>query len=151
MRQAMTILGSAALVACAGCTKSGLGGTVAAPGATPNAVIGSEVLSGAGQPPIGVLEAGLIGADIGQSLEESDRPIAWKAEFEALEYARAGRGTRWQNPRSGNSGEITVGPTYTVNLLDCREFTHNVRIGGRLRVAQGTACRRPDGRWNVIR
>lgn len=150
MRQATMIFAAATLLSLAGCTPSRLGGTVAAPGATPNAVLGSEVLSGSGQPQMGVLEASLIGADIGQSLDESDRPIAWKAEFEALEYARAGRSTEWQNPRSGNSGEITVGPTYTVNLLDCREFTHNVRIGGRLRVAQGTACRRPDGRWTVI-
>ena len=150
MRQAMMIFGTAALLAAGGCTKTGIGGTVATPGATPNAVLGSEVLAGAGQPTLGVLEAGLVGAEIGRSLDESDRPIAWKAEFEALEYARPGRATSWQNSESGNAGEITVGPTYTVNLLDCRQFTHTVRIGGRPRVAQGTACRRPDGRWRVI-
>lgn len=150
MRQAIMISGLAALLA-AGCTGTGGGGTVAAPGATPNEVIGSEVATGAGEPPLGVLQAGLLAADIGQSLDESDRPIASKAEFEALEYERAGGSTAWRNPQSGNGGEITVGATYTVNLLDCREYTHTVQIGGRPRVARGTACRRPDGRWNVIR
>ena len=44
--------------------------------------------------------------------------------------------------RSGdNHGEIKVGSTYQVNRLDCREYTHNVWIGGRLRVVHGTACR----------
>jgi surface antigen len=148
MRQAVVICGFGTLFA-AGCAS--LGGTVAAPGATPNQVIGSEVEAGAGQPPIGVMQAGLMDAEIGQVLSETDRPIAAKAEFEALEYARAGRPTKWQNPRSGNSGEITVGAAYQVNLLDCREYTHKVVIGGRPRFAKGTACRRPDGRWNIIR
>ncbi len=147
MRQAIMIAGLAALLG--GCTGT-LGGTVAAPGATPNQVIGTEVETGTGQPPLGVLEAGLIGAEIGQTLAESDRPLAAKAEFEALEYSRAGGSTRWENPSSGNAGEIRVGPTYQVNLLDCREYTHTVRIGGRPRVGRDTACRRPDGRWTVI-
>jgi surface antigen len=37
-----------------------------------------------------------------------------------------------------------------VNRLDCREYTHNVWIGGRLRVVKGTACREPDGVWRIV-
>ena len=148
MRQAiMMVCGLAALLA-GGCTATG--GSVSSAGATPNEVLGSEVATGAGQAQLGVLQAGLLGAEIGRSLEESDRPLAAQAEFEALEYSRAGGATRWRNPRSGNEGEITVGATYQVNLLDCREYTHTVRVGGRPRVGRDTACRRPDGRWTVI-
>jgi surface antigen len=43
-----------------------------------------------------------------------------------------------------------VGPSYEVNRLDCREFTHTVYIGGRARVARGTACRQPDATWRII-
>lgn len=32
----------------------------------------------------------------------------------------------------------------------CREFQHDVKIGGRNERAYGTACRKPDGSWEVI-
>ena len=72
------------------------------------------------------------------------------AEYEALEYSRSGRPVEWRNPGSGNYGRIVAGSTYEVNKLDCREFTHTVYIGGRTRVAKGTACRRPGGTWRVL-
>lgn len=32
----------------------------------------------------------------------------------------------------------------------CREFQHDVRVGGRTEEAYGTACRNPDGSWEVV-
>jgi len=32
----------------------------------------------------------------------------------------------------------------------CREFLQEVVIGGRKEQAYGTACRQPDGSWEVI-
>lgn len=32
----------------------------------------------------------------------------------------------------------------------CREFQHEVSIGGRIEQAYGTACRNPDGSWEVV-
>lgn len=32
----------------------------------------------------------------------------------------------------------------------CREFTKQVRVGGQLQNAYGTACYRPDGSWEVV-
>jgi surface antigen len=32
----------------------------------------------------------------------------------------------------------------------CREFQHEVTIGGRKEQSYGTACRQPDGSWEVI-
>jgi len=32
----------------------------------------------------------------------------------------------------------------------CREFQHDVVVGGRSEQAYGTACRNPDGSWEVI-
>ena len=72
------------------------------------------------------------------------RPRRWrsKAEYEALEYGRAGQPTVWQSRAGSNHGEIIVGPTYEVNRLDCREYSHNVYIGGRRSAShRGTACR----------
>jgi surface antigen len=32
----------------------------------------------------------------------------------------------------------------------CREFQHQAQIGGRARDVYGTACRTPDGQWQVV-
>jgi len=32
----------------------------------------------------------------------------------------------------------------------CREYRHDVSIGDRTEVAYGTACRRPDGSWEIV-
>lgn len=32
----------------------------------------------------------------------------------------------------------------------CREFQHKITVGGRLEQGYGTACRQPDGSWEVI-
>jgi hypothetical protein len=32
----------------------------------------------------------------------------------------------------------------------CREFLHEVRIGGKVEQAYGTACRQPDGAWEIV-
>ena len=32
----------------------------------------------------------------------------------------------------------------------CREFQHEVTIGGKKEQSHGTACRQPDGSWEVI-
>ena len=122
-------------------------------GAVGGGVIGSQFGSGRDRSPaaaIGALAGGLIGAEIGQSLDERDRQMALEAEYQALEYGRAGQPVEWRSPASGNYGEIVVGPTYEVNLLDCREYSHTVYIGGRARVSRGTACRQPDSTWRIV-
>jgi surface antigen len=145
MLRVLTIsAGALLLAACSQVT------TGAIPGANPGTVVGSPVASGAGETLIGPVEGGLMGADVGRSLNDADRAIALKAEYEALEYGRAGQPTIWQGNAGTNRGEIKVGSTYQVNRLDCREYTHNVWIGGRLRVVKGTACREPDGVWRIV-
>ena len=139
--------GALLLAACSGRSDVSTG---AIPGANPETVVGSPVASGGGETPIGPIEGGLMGAEVGRSLDDSDRTVALKAEYEALEYGRAGQPTVWRSRSGNNHGEIKVGSTYQVNRLDCREYTHNVWIGGRLRVVKGTACREPDGVWRIL-
>ena len=119
-------------------------------GANPGIVVGSPVASGATEAQLGAVEGALLGADVGLSLSERDREAALKAEYEALEYGKPGQPTQWQGTRSGNSGEVSVGASYEVNRLDCREYTHRISIDGRPRVVRATACRQPDGVWRVV-
>ncbi len=139
--------GALFLSACSG--GSGVA-TGAIPGANTGKVIGSPVAAGEGEPTVGPVEGGLMGAEVGRSLSDPDRKIALKAEYEALEYGRAGQPTEWRSRSGSVSGKIEVGATYRVNSLDCREYTHSISIGGRLRVVKGTACRQPDGVWRIV-
>ena len=149
MRNVVMAIGTAAALLAA-CTTGPEERTGGVPGANSGVVVGSEVAAGAGEAPLGAVQGGLLGADIGRSLEEGDRQLAARAEYEALEYGRAGRPARWTSDRTGNRGEIVVGPGYEVNRLDCREYSHTVFIGGRPRVAKGTACRQPDSTWRIV-
>lgn len=118
--------------------------------AAPGVVIGSRVSSPRGEGTLGALQGGVLGADIGRSISAADRALAERAEYEALEYGRAGVPTEWRNPDTRTTGKVVVGSAYQVNLLDCREYTHTVYVEGRARVARGTACREPDADWRVI-
>ena len=113
-------------------------------------MVGSPVASGAGEAQLGAVEGGLMGADVGRSLNERDREAALKAEYEALEYGRPASRRTGRATGQAISGEISVGSTYQVNRLDCREYTHRISIGGRPRVVNGTACRQPDGVWRIV-
>lgn len=131
------------------CANSGIvTGTV--PGANTGRVIGSPVEAGAGEPTIGPVEGGLMGAEVGRSLADADRPLALKAEYEALEYGQPGQTTDWRSRNGEVHGSVSVGGVAQVNRLDCRQYVHNIWIGGRLRVVRGTACRRPDGVWRIV-
>ena len=148
MKKAMAIgLGALLLAGCSGKPDVSTG---AIPGANAGKVVGSPLAAGAGEAPVGAVEGGLMGADVGRSLDDADRATALKAEYEALEYGRAGQPTVWQSSSGNNHGQISVGASYQVNRLDCREYTHDVWIGGRLRVVKGTACREPDGVWRIV-
>ncbi len=132
------------------CQSGGVGGTATA-GANTGIVVGSEAAVGAGQPAVAPVEGILLGAELGRSLEQSDRAMAVRAEYEALEYARAGVPATWTNPSTGNSGSIVAGGVTEVNKLDCRDYTHTASIGGRTRVARGVACRQPGGTWRMTK
>jgi len=69
----------------------------------------------------------------------------------ALEYARTDETTTWRNPDTGGSETITPYNTYqTSEGRYCREFVKTVTIAGEQHEAYGTACRQPDGSWEIV-
>jgi len=53
--------------------------------------------------------------------------------------------------QGGASGAVTtVRDGTSTSGRYCREFQHEVTIGGKTEQAYGTACRKPDGSWEVI-
>ncbi len=154
-RLRFAILGLAAL-ALAGCSetvgrKQGLGTLL---GAVAGGVAGSQVGDGRGQlvaTGVGTLLGAMIGSEIGKSLDRADRLAMQHETQNTLETAPAGTTNTWHNPDSGNSGTVT--PTDTYRQSDgtyCREFQQTVTVGGKTQEAYGTACRQPDGSWQII-
>lgn len=92
----------------------------------------------------------LLGAGFGASLGPGDVEAAYEAQLQALEVSRPGTAVTWSNPRTGNRGEIVPGPTYIVNALECRDFSHAVETKAGRDVRSGTACRRAEGGWQSI-
>jgi len=81
-------------------------------------------------------------------MSASDSAAANSAQFYALQFGRPGAPRAWTGDK-GTTGSVAVGPYVRVNNLDCRDFTHTVKVGGQEFVKKGTACREQNGNWAV--
>jgi surface antigen len=149
---------AAALIAlfATGCENSGYGTkqTIgAATGGALGGLLGAQFGSGSGQlaaTGAGVLIGALIGSEVGKSLDETDRMRADQA-VNTAHSAPIGETIVWNNPESGNYGNVTPVRDGTSNSgLYCREFQQVITVGGRTETAYGTACQEPDGTWRIV-
>jgi surface antigen len=141
----------------AGCASSNYGqkqtvGALAGAGA--GGLLGAQVGHGKGQlaaTAAGTLLGAFLGSEVGKSLDHADQLYASRASYQALEYAPSGTETTWQNPDSGHSGSVTPTRTYESTTGQyCREFQQQAAIGGQVQDVYGTACRQPDGQWQLV-
>ncbi|MCE3232724.1 MAG: 17 kD surface antigen [Rickettsiaceae bacterium] len=131
-------------------TKENMG---TAAGAVGGAWLGSNVGKGKGQI-VGIAAGTLLGAALGKSLgaslDKADVAQYNNTAQTALETAPSGRASSWRNPDSGNSGTITPVRTYSAPTGEyCREYTQTINVGGKTQQGHGTACRQPDGSWQI--
>lgn len=111
-------------------------------------VLGSQVGGGHGRTAaivLGSLAGAAIGGSIGQSMAEVDR----RKTTQALESVRTGVPSSWRNPDSGNQYVVVPTRTHETASGPCREYTIDAVINGRRDKVYGTACRQPDGSWQV--
>ena len=69
---------------------------------------------------------------------------------QALENNQPGQPAYWQNQKTGT--DYTVVPTKNVTVDGnqyCREYRSTANIAGKKQQVYGTACRQPDGTWQV--
>lgn len=92
---------------------------------------------------------GFVDATALARMTAKDSNEANSAQFYALQFGRPGAPRQWAGDQ-GTTGSVAVGPYVRVNNLDCRDFTHTVKIGGADYVKKGTACREQNGNWNVV-
>lgn len=148
----------AGALALGGCAEGQQGGgqkrvVGAMTGAAIGGLLGSHMGRGSGRlvaTAMGVFVGGLIGHEIGRSMDEADRMRARQAMSQA-QAAPIGETIEWNNPKSGNSGTYTpVRDGTSASGRYCREFQQTVTIGGKTERAYGTACRQPDGSWQIV-
>ncbi len=122
----------------------------AAGGAVLGGVIGG-LAGGKKYAVIGAISGALLGGAIGGQLDERDRRLAAEAAARALEGQPSGYASTWSNPDTGHSGSVTPLRTWQdAEGRYCREFVQTVRVGGDEHESLGTACRQPDGTWQVV-
>jgi surface antigen len=140
----LLLLAASVAAGCAGpkATVGGLGGA-AAGGAIGGAVGGAEGVI------LGGLVGGLFGAAVGTALDQRDRELATRTAAYSLEHMPSGRTNTWRNPDTGHRGSFTPLRTYERRGTYCREFQQTIVIDGQPRRAYGTACRQPDGAWEI--
>lgn len=115
--------------------------------------LGSQVGSGAGQTVATIAGASmgaLFGSAIGRRLVEGDLNLMGQATQNTLETSPSGSATAWRNPDSGRAGSVVAGPSFEEQGQPCRPFEQTLVIDGQIERAQGVACRRPDGIWEVV-
>ena len=146
-------------VALAACSNTGTGpgpkqtgGAIL--GGIGGAVAGAQFGQGTGKlaaVAAGTLLGALIGSEVGSSLDKADKAAMAQTTQTTLETAPSGSSSTWRNPDSGHYGTVTPTSTYQNNSGQyCREFSQTVNIGGRTEEAYGTACRQPDGTWQIV-
>lgn len=129
-------------------------GLVGLTGAVAGGVLGSKVGRGSGNTAAiigGAVLGGLLGSEVGKSLDKNDIMYHNRTQTQALEYNRVGTTSSWKNPDTGASGNITPTRTYDSSGKYCREYNQVIQIGGKAQRGHGTACRNPDGTWEIVK
>jgi surface antigen len=156
-RFSAALLLTTALGGCANNSSTGYGtkeiiGTAA--GAALGGWAGSSIGHGSGRlatTAVGVFLGGLIGNQIGRYMDEQDKQMARQAEYNALENNPDGQQSTWQNPNNGNHGYSVPDRTYqNAQGQYCREYQTTIVIDGQPQSGHGTACRQPDGTWQLV-
>lgn len=148
----LTLVGALALSA-AGCSQSTgpnqSGGTIL--GAVAGGLIGSRFGAGGGKVAAviaGTMLGGLLGSQVGKNMDDAARQEAYNAQYQAVS---TGDAYSWKSSgANGPRGSVQPGPIYSESGRVCRQYTHTIIIDGRQERGVGTACRAPDGRWDIV-
>lgn len=147
---AVLILAALPLTACADLSNEDIGRGA---GAVGGAVIGSQFGGGSGRvaaTALGAILGSYFGAYVGRRLDERDRAMMGNTTQQALDRAPNNQTLSWNNPDSGNSGTVTPTTNYSKSGAQCRDFTSTVNAGGQSDAQRGTACKQPDGSWQIV-
>jgi surface antigen len=98
----------------------------------------------------GIIIGGVLGAALTRDMDCEDRSYAYRSFYRGLNAGYPGSVHRWHNPRNGHHGEFRVRSYYYDPYgFHCANYAHTAWLERR-RVANGRACRQPDGAWAFL-
>lgn len=119
-------------------------------GGATGAAIGSTIGKGNGNTAAivgGAIVGVIVGGNIGQSMDRVDQGCVGQV----LEYAPDGRQVAWADPNGGARYQVTPDTPYrNTQGQYCRKYLTNAIIDGQNRQIHGTACRQPNGAWQMV-
>lgn len=145
----------AAALAGASCT-GGSGSQQAGP-AVDGAILGNLLGRQAGSETDGIWSSGtgavlegIAESDAGTAMSRDDEIYMTRTTQAALEHTKSGQSSTWLNPNTGNTGSVT--PVKTFQRDDdtyCRTIEQTLTTNDGTARARGTACRQPNGTWQI--
>ncbi len=153
MRRFITVAVVATTIALTGCkTTSEREMLYGAAGAAAGGLLGSQIGGGTGNLiaiGAGVAIGGLLGQQIGREFDNNDV----RTTGHVLETQPTGSRNQWNNPDTGATYAVTPTRTFqpVPNGKYCREFIlEDATVAGSNQQVYGTACRQPDGTWEMV-
>ena len=91
---------------------------------------------------------------IGSGLNDADRREMSSAARRLYEQEAPANGASdtWSNPKTGNSGTVTVLESFTHQQMQCRKVKYDIRLRKRTAPRSYTVnwCKTPAGAWKVL-
>jgi|GEM_PF-2122688 len=88
---------------------------------------------------------------VAQEPVDADRQAMGNTFQAALENNPTNQASTWVNPDTGSSGSAVPVKTFqNAYGQPCREFQQTIIIAGQQQEGYGTACRQPDGSWQIV-
>jgi surface antigen len=122
-----------------------MGGVI---GGATGGLLGSRVGRGSGRTAAtigGALIGVIAGSAVGRGMDQADEGCAQAA----LSYLPDQRAVAWQSDEGDQYRMVPV-KSYREDGRQCREYQATATIGGKRRQTYGTACRQPDGSWQIM-
>ena len=94
---------------------------------------------------IGAAVGGLVGYAVGNEMDKNDKTRL----NQTLETAPSRQRTTWVNPDTRAEYTVTPQPVYQSGGRECRQAEISSVINGKSETVVKTACRRPDGQWEI--
>lgn len=131
----------------AGCANNQEAGT--GTGAVLGALLGSQFGRGDGQvlaAAAGAVAGGYVGNQVGKNIDETNR---LRME-QAVGQTQDNHSKSWTDEKHGQRYTVKPARVYMIDGRRCRHFTASIVMRGDLKTADGLACQRSDGTWQIM-
>jgi len=118
-------------------------------GGVAGAAAGSAIGEGSGRT-IATVAGALIGSVIGERLGARAERDDYQRTAAVLESNEDYETTEWENPRTDNEFAVTPVNSWREDGRPCREFRFRVDTPRGTDTRIRTACKQPDGTWQVL-